>query len=264
MTTYFRVLGPLQVESCDGDRTPTAHKLRTVLALLLLSPNAILPSDLIIEELWGGSPPASARNTLQSYVVHLRRALQPDGTARIETRGYGYKLAVDPSDVDLMQFRGHLTAAYSDRLRSDPRGARDELVAALALWRGRPLAGVPLGPALEAATSYLGELWLSAVERRISLDVELGLHHDVLGELTLLVREHPLNENLTAQLMLALYRAGRRYVAVDAYHTLRRALADGLGLDPCPALQRLHQAVLTCDPVLDREQDGVAAGRRTA
>jgi DNA-binding SARP family transcriptional activator len=255
MKTYFRLLGPLQVDVLGVDRTPSAQKLRTVLALLTMAPNAVLAADAIVEELWGGRPPASARNTLQSYIVHLRHGLESDDSVRIETKSYGYKLVVDPRIVDVTEFREHIAGALHARVRAEPDRARERLVAALDLWHGRPLVNVPLGPMLQASYSYLNELWLSAVERRIAIDVELGRHHDVLGELTLLVRQHPLNENLTAQLMLALYRSGRRYASLEAYHTLRTALAEEIGLDTCPALQRMHHAVLTCDPVLDRGSD---------
>ena len=255
MRTYFRVLGPLHIEVAGADNTPSAQKLRTVLAMLLMSPNSVLAGDAVAEELWGARPPASARNTLQSYIVHLRHCLEADDTARIETKSYGYKLVVDPRSVDITEFREDIAAAYSARVEGRPELAREYLVSALGLWRGRPLVNVPLGPMLQASYSYLNEMWLSAVERRIAIDVELGRHHDVLGELTLLVRQHPLNENLTAQLMLALYRSGRRYASLEAFHALRRTLADEIGLDVCPALQRMHHAVLTCDPLLDRERD---------
>ena len=255
-SSYFRVLGPLQVEVDGSDCTPSAQKLRTVLAMLLMSSNSVLAGDAVAEELWGAQPPASARNTLQSYIVHLRHSLEGDDRARIETRSYGYELVVDRRAVDLTEFREHIAASYHARLRSDLERARELLDSALRLWRGRPLVNVPMGPMLQASYSYLNELWLSAVERRIALDVELGRHHDVLGELTLLVRQHPLNENLTAQLMVALYRSGRRYASLEAYRNLRQALAEEIGLDVCPALQRMHHAVLTCDPMLDREREG--------
>jgi SARP family transcriptional regulator, regulator of embCAB operon len=259
VATYFRVLGPLQVQVGGADATPSAQKLRTVLAMLLMSANSVLAGDAVAEELWGARPPASARNTLQSYIVHLRHSLQGDDSARIETKSYGYELVADPRALDLTAFRDHIAAAYHARVRCELERARELLAAALRLWRGRPLVNVPMGPMLQASYSYLNELWLSAVERRIAIDVELGRHHDVLGELTLLVRQHPLNENLTAQLMLALYRSGRRYAALESYHALRRTLAEEIGLDTCPALQRMHHAVLTCDPMLDREREGTSS-----
>ncbi len=266
MRTTFSVLGPLHVGHVghvvheERDLTPSAHKLRTVLAVLVLAPNTVVTSDTMIEELWGAEPPASARNTLQSYVVHLRRCVDATGSsARIDTVSYGYRLDVDPAAVDWAAFRAHITTARAARAHGDARAARDELSWALDLWRGRPLVNVPQGPLLQASHSYLTELWLSAIERRIALDIEVGGHHDVLGELTLLCGQHPLNENLVAQLMLALHRSGRRYGALKAYDALCRSLATELGLDPCAALQRLHRAVLNGDPALDRSVDGTAA-----
>jgi SARP family transcriptional regulator, regulator of embCAB operon len=256
MSAAFRVLGPLSVESNGVDRTPSAQKLRTVLAMLLMHPNTILGSDVITAEVWGSAPPASARNTLQSYIVHLRRCVAFEESTRIESDSYGYRLVVDESRVDLADFRSRLADAYEFRRRCESEAARDALRAALGLWRDQPLTNVPLGPVLQSSYSYLTELWLSATERRIAIDVELGGHHDVLGELTLLVGQHPLNENLSAQLMLALYRSGRRYAALRTYETLRQALVDELGLDPSPVLKRMQHAVLTCHPALERGTEG--------
>ena len=124
MRTYFRVLGPLHIEVAGADNTPSAQKLRTVLAMLLMSPNSVLAGDAVAEELWGARPPASARNTLQSYIVHLRHCLEADDTARIETKSYGYKLVVDPRSVDITEFREDIAAAYSAVRRKAARARR--------------------------------------------------------------------------------------------------------------------------------------------
>lgn len=246
----FSVLGPLTVDHDGLDITPRAPELRTVLALPLLSPESIVPFEAVVDELWVGNAPPSARNTAQSYVTSLRRLLAAEPGLCIVLRSYGYRLEVDPAAIDLSVFRQHVTA-YRAQRGTDAQAAHCELAAALKLWHGQPLANVRRWPRLEASFAQLNELWITAVEQRIDLDIAAGRHHDVLEELFLLTKLFPLNENLCAQLMLALYRSGRRHAALEAYQTIRQSFADDLGLDPCPPLQRLHHAVLNCVPGLD-------------
>lgn len=240
----FSLLGPLHVEHERSDLTPTAPKLRTVLAMMLVSPNQVLSVQQFVDEVWGEDPPTSARNTLQSYIVHLRRRLEVDDATAIHSESWGYKLATDESLLDLATFRNHIAAAQRHRERGELPAAELQLTLALAQWKGPPLVNVPLGTTLQASQAYLEELWLCASEQRIELYIRTGRHHDVLGELTLLSRRFPMNENLRAQHILVLYRSGRRYKALAAYDSLRRLLVDELGLEPCPALQRLHHDVL--------------------
>jgi DNA-binding SARP family transcriptional activator len=195
-------------------------------------------AERLIDELWGDEPPATAATALQVYVSRLRKAL---GQEAIETRDPGYLLH---GDVDVRRF---------DRLVSEARGSEPEHAAgllseALSLWRGAALCDCELP--LEAAR--LEEQRVAATEERIEADLTSGRSSELVGELESLVAEHPLREAFRAQLMLALYRAGRQAEALDAYRSARTALRDELGIEPSPRLQQLEKAIL-------RQDDSLAA-----
>ena len=133
----------------------------------------------------------------------------------------------------------------------DPATASDLLGAALAMWRGSALADIQVGSRLEIQQTRLNEMRVGALEQRIEADMLLGRHRDILGELAALSVEHSLNETVHAQLILALYRSGRRSQALSAFHRLRGSLLDQLGLEPSPMVQRLQHAILTADPGIE-------------
>lgn len=243
----FRVLGLLEV--VDGDRPVElrGRKARAVLAMLLQRPGAVVSADRLAEGLWGDDPPPSAAATLQVYVAHLRKALGP---AAIQTRTPGYVLAVDPEQVDAVRFE-RLVRAGRARLGSDPAEARALLAEALALWRGPALADVAAEDFARPEAARLEELRLVAQEEQAEADLALGRHAELVPDLRAHVDEHPLRERSWAQLVLALYRAGRQAEALRAAAEVRRVLADELGLEPSPALRRLEAAVLAHDPALD-------------
>jgi DNA-binding SARP family transcriptional activator len=241
----FRILGPLEV--VDGDRpiTLAGARTRALLALLLTSANEIVSSDRLIDELWGSRPPRTAANALQYHVSRLRKVLAPADV--IVTRGPGYLVAVHPDELDLLRF---------ERLVAEARGAPPDGVArllreALALWRGPPLADLEREPFARAEIRRLEELRLLALEQRIEADLALGRHAEIVAELEALAREHPYREPLRAQLMRALYGAGRQADALEVYRSTRRLLVDELGIEPGPAIQQLEQAILRQDPALD-------------
>src|ERR671928_254484 len=247
----FGLLGPLLV-SRDGAPLPLGGpKLRTLLAILLLDANKTVSADRLVDSLWGESPPETARNTLQVYVSQLRKLLSP-GT--LETAPPGYRLVVDPETVDLLRFERLAVRGRTALAAGDAATAAQELAAALALWRGPPLADLAWEEFAQAEVLRLEELHLATLEDRIDADLALGRHAALVAELERLVAEHPFRERLRAQLMLALYRAGRQADALAVYQRTRRTLVDELGIEPGETLQKLERAILAHDPSLNAPQ----------
>jgi len=248
----FEILGPLRVRAPGGDIPVPGAKRRALLAVLLLHHrDAVVPAERLIDELWGDDPPATAAKGLQVHVSELRRALG-DGQP-IVTRPTGYAVELAPGVLDLEHFERHLEEARRLRAAGDLGAAADALRAALALFRGPPLADVELLGRAAAEAARLEGVRIAALEDRLELDLALGEHAAAIPELEALVAQHPYREQLHAHLMLALYRAGRQADALDVFRRARRVLVDDLGLEPGPELQRLEAAVLAQDPVLDPE-----------
>jgi DNA-binding SARP family transcriptional activator len=251
----FRILGPLEVRA---DGTPLAlggAKQRAVLAVLLLDAGQVVSRDRLIDALWGQAPPPTARHTLEAYVSRLRKLL---GDGRLLTRTPGYVLRVEPGAVDLDRFEQLLTAGRGALHERRFGAAAETLREADELWRGPPLADLALEPFAQAPVQGLVELRLAAIEDRIDAELALGRHGALASELRELVAEHPLRERLRAQLMLALYRAGRQADALEAFRSGRMVLVEELGLEPGPALRALEQAILIHDPALDAPQTATA------
>ncbi len=241
------MLGPLEVY--DGERRLAlgGTKQRSVLAILLLHLGETVSSDRLIDELWGEHPPVDAQTALQQHVSRLRKALGSNGV--LVTRAPGYALEAPAEQLDLARFRALVEQGRSE-LDDTPWAAARTLRKALEQWRGPPLADLASEPFVGPSAHALEEERLAALESRIDADLACGRHAELVGELTSLVREHPLREHLRAQLMLALYRSGRQADALDAYTDARRALVDELALEPGPELQRLQQAILAHDAEL--------------
>jgi DNA-binding SARP family transcriptional activator len=240
----FRILGPLDVVDEGRSISLGGLKQRALLAVLLLHRNEIVPTERLVDELWGESPPATGAKTVHVYVSRLRKALGQDV---LLSRPPGYILSIEPGQLDLERFE----ALLEDARKCDPAAAAAKLREALALWRGSPLAEFAYESFAETEIAWLDERRLAATEERLEVDLALGRHSDLVTELEALVARHPLRERLRAQLMLALYRSGRQADALAAYREARRALAEELGLEPGPELQRLEKAILTHDPSLE-------------
>jgi predicted ATPase/DNA-binding SARP family transcriptional activator len=230
----FRILGPLEVSSDGQTLDLGGQKQRVLLAMLLLSANGVVSSDRLVEALWEDEPPDTARKALHVYVSQLRKLLGHD---RLVTQAPGYRLRVEPEELDLDRFR-----------RLHQEGRLDE---ALALWRGPPLSEFTYQRFARAEIARLEELRLGCLESRIERDLESGLHQTVVGELETLVGSHPLREGLRRQLMLALYRCGRQAEALDVYQHGRETLVEELGIEPSRGLRELQQAILNQDPALE-------------
>jgi DNA-binding SARP family transcriptional activator len=249
MGTEFFLLGPLGVRT-DGTPVPVpAAKRRALLAALLLRANHVVPLDDLADVLWGEDLPSDVRSGVQNYVMRLRQALGPAG-ARITTQPRGYLIRVEAGELDLDCFEAVLRDARTAAREARWPDAVGHAAAALALWRGEPLAdlGSDLLTAREGPRLY--ELRLQALETRIEAELQLGRPGEVIGELRQLAAEQPLRERLHGLLMLALYRDGRQAEALAAYQHARSALTDELGTEPGPDLRHLHQQILTADPAL--------------
>jgi len=246
----FRILGPLEIWR-DGERVALeAARERAVLAALLLQSNRVVAADRLIELIWGGeAAPAKARNTVHTWVWRLRRRLEPPEI--FVTRPPGYLLQIEPDQLDLFRFEDLLRRGRQALAAGAPTEAAALLREACALWRGEPLADVGAQRLREVEGERLTELHLQAVEARVEADLAVGRHAELIGELRRLVADHPMREAFRGQLMTALYRSGRQAEALAAYAELRRLLADQLGVEPGPALRRIHEAVLRLDPGLD-------------
>ena len=242
----FRLLGPLEVT--DGGRPVSlgGPRQRLVLAHLLLAANRVVTMDELIERIWDEEPPRAARNTIQSYVSHLRAALGPD---LIEGRTPGYVVHAEPEELDVLRFEQLLGRARRI-LPTDPREAVTSLEEALALWSGSPLSDLSEAASLTGEIARLNELRVSAVEDLLGARLAVGDHAEVLPELERVVVEHPMRERLWGHLMLARYRSGRQAEALDAYRRAQDLLADELGIDPSPELQELQRRILQQDPAL--------------
>src|SRR5262249_7335313 len=218
--------------------------------VLLLHANEFVSRERLIDDLWGETPPPTARRAVNVYVSQLRKALGRTGTDPITTAPGGYRMQIEPERLDASRAQRLVASAPEYGSTGELDSAGDRFQEALSLWRGPTLAGLQLESRGRDEVAQLDELRLVALMDRIDCDLALGRHEQVLGELNLLVGEHPLRERLRAQQMLALYRADRQAEALDAYAEARRTLVDDLGIDPSEALQRLHQAILRHDPSL--------------
>jgi len=247
----FGVLGPVLVAGEGGREVPVAAgQLRVLLAALVVRANQVVPVDELAEIVWDGAPPGEAARTVRRYVVRLRRVVGEELAGRIVTRAPGYMCQAAEDEVDLLRFEGLCRrGGAAVREGAWPRAA-GLLGEALGLWRGAPLADAGSQLLRDAQVPRLEQARLQALEGRIEADLHLGRHEELVPELVALVGEHPLRERGHAQLMLALYRSGRRGEALAAYRQARRLLVTELGVEPAAGLRELHQQVLAADPAL--------------
>jgi DNA-binding SARP family transcriptional activator len=255
----FGLLGPLLVRAGERSIPISAGKQRVLLAALLLAVNQAVSIDKLAEALWQGSPPETARVTLQNYIMRLRHTLGPTGYERIVSRPSGYLIEVHRGELDVAQFAELHGAGIAAARAGAWDCASSQLAAALALWRGQPLADVQ-SPLLAAEVPRLAEMRLAALESRIDADLHLGRHRQVTAELAALAAGERLRERVHELLMLALYRSGQQAAALAAYRQARRRLVDELGVEPGSALRELNQRILQSDPTL-RIAPGDAADR---
>ncbi|MEU3288620.1 AfsR/SARP family transcriptional regulator [Streptomyces longwoodensis] len=252
----LRALGP--IEAVVGGRPVDlgAPKQRALLALLASTVGRPVACDVLVEELWTGSPPPAALSSLHAYVANLRRVLEPHRAPRtpptvLRTSGRGYLLERRSVDVDVDRFTGRAALAWQLQESGDPHGALRAFDQALALWRGPAYAEAADSAYVRPDSARLHELRLSVTEGRCAALLAAGAHEIAVADLEAFVQDHPLREYGCELLGLALYRAGRQAEALAVLRTHQRRLAQELGIDPRPALQRLQQQILHHAPSLD-------------
>jgi DNA-binding SARP family transcriptional activator len=225
-------------------------------ATLLISANRVVTLDRLLEAIYGENLPPTSRAQAQISISSLRRLFTSRGVGEngdseiIATRGQGYVIQVGKGQLDSEQFQELVAGARAAR----DAGQYDRAVAryrdALRLWRGPALDGIS-SDLVRATASTLDEQRIATNIDRLKLELDLGRHHELVGELTELGREYPLREQLSGLLMLALYRCDRTAEALQVYRQARRTMVDELGIEPGERLQQLQQAILSSDPSLD-------------
>jgi predicted ATPase/DNA-binding SARP family transcriptional activator len=255
----IRLLGDVGAD-VDGDRVDVGHaRQRAVLVAMLIDLNRPVPPDQLIYRVWADTPPHRARNALAAYLSRLRAVIGRSGEVQINRESGGYVLTADPMTVDLYRFR-HLIGQA--RAAADPVDADDLFARALQLWRGSPFVTLDT-PWLNEVRNALHAERLAAVLDRNDAGLRAGRHSELLSELTTMLREHPLDERLAGQLMLAQYRCGRQADALETFYRTRERLVDELGADPSPPLQHVYMQLLDGDPARqDPPADAVSARPR--
>jgi YVTN family beta-propeller protein len=256
----FRILGHIEVSNEAGSVRLGGSKQRALLALLLLHANEPVSVDTLAEQLWSDDPPERAAKNLQVQISRLRRVLEGehkpnghDGAAGsiILTRPHSYLIRVEPGQLDLQRFGRLVDEGTKELAEEAPLVAEAKLLEALELWRGPPLADFSFDSFAQPAIAQMDELRLAAIELLGAAQLELGRDADVIGRLGTLVTQHPFQERLWEQLMLALYRSGRQADALAAYQDARHALVDELGIEPGADLRQLEARILAQDPSLE-------------
>ena len=219
--------------------------------MLLLSANGVVSVGRLEEALYGRDLPSTSRTQALIAVSALRRMLAEHGDgAAISRRAQGYVLQIDDGRLDSLRFAALVTAARAARDDGDLGLAAANYRDVLRLWRGPALDGLD-SLLVRTAATQLDEQRMAAIEDRLALELDLGRHQEVIGELFALAEEFPLRDRLREQLMLALYRSGRAAESLRVYQQARRMMIDELGIEPGRELQRLQQAILASDPALD-------------
>ncbi|MFF8644245.1 BTAD domain-containing putative transcriptional regulator [Streptomyces sp. NPDC015345] len=241
----FRLLGAVSVATEVGVLPLGPAKRRSLLAALLLRPNHPVPVEQLTAALWDQEPPARARGVIQGHVSRLRVLLAGAEAemfgVELVTQGTAYVLRMPESLLDAHRFEELVTLARGQRVPADAVAMYQE---ALSLWQGPALTGAYPSQPLQAAAQALEELRLASVESLAGAYARMGEHARAAAVLRAEAGVHPLRESLSAALMRALQRAGRRTEALDWFHRTRRLLADELGVDPGRELADAYAAAL--------------------
>src|SRR4051812_29961129 len=260
----FRILGPLEV--CSGGRRVALQggAQRALLAALLLHANRPVSADRLIDELWGPVAGAGAGKRLQMAISRLRRALdqvtaEAGGESVLTTEPGGYVLHLAPGALDAYRFEQLVEQGQRAAQAEEHQTAAERVDEGLSLWRGPALSDLAFASFAQGEIARLEEMRQATMEDRIDAELARGRHAAMIAELQALVTHHPARERSRAQLMLALYRAGRQADALQAYRTARAWSVEHLGLEPGPQLRALNDAILRHDPQLLYERRPAAA-----
>jgi predicted ATPase/DNA-binding SARP family transcriptional activator len=218
----------------------------------LSSPNDVVPTDLLAEDVWDGAPPSAAASTLQSHVSALRQLLGPD---RLFFEAGGYRVRVESEELDTALFESDIVRGREAIAGADLRAGLKALEVGLDRWRGFPFADAGGASWTLVPATRLSEQRNAAIEDALDLRLEMGLHREVCILAEEAVEAEPYRERRWAALMLALYRAGRQAEALQCYQRARRQLDDELGIEPSPQLTRLENDILLQSEHLDWRGD---------
>jgi SARP family transcriptional regulator, regulator of embCAB operon len=253
-----KILGPLEARQDGAVLTLTASKPRQIFALLAIYAGELVTVPTLIDELWGTNAPRSAVQSIQTYILRLRQAIEetlPAGARAgkdvLITRPCGYTLDIAPQAIDVCGFQQLAVAGERAMEAGDYSTASRLLSGALGRWRGPALVDVRVGPQLSIEVARLEQSRLSVLESRIDADLGLGQHRMLLSELAELTTRYPMHEKLCTQYMAALYASGCKWRALEVFRTLRQNLVDELGIEPSAQVQRLQRAILNADTELD-------------
>jgi DNA-binding SARP family transcriptional activator len=252
---FLSVLGPMSGQLNGLDLPLGPPRRRTLLALLLIRLGRVVPTELLVEELWGDEVPRHAVATLQSHVSHLRRALHTAaGTGHLSVLRHktpGYVLDLDPEHVDACRFERLVTDGRRLLEQSDPHTAEARLTEALRLWRGSPYAEFDSNPPLSDECARLEQIRLTAVESCAEARLALGAAEEVAADLDGEARRHPTRERLVGHLMTALSRLGRQAEALEVYERTRSHLVEEFGVDTAAELRQVRDMILRQNPGVD-------------
>ncbi|MEU8698990.1 AfsR/SARP family transcriptional regulator [Streptomyces sp. NPDC048680] len=249
----FQILGAIEIQSPLCTIRPKGTLQRALLATMLVSEGHLVPTDTLIDEIWGSEPPDGVENAIHAHVSRLRRKLAPleegDRSTQLVTHPRGYRLVLGDDQLDALVFsngyeRLKEASGPSAKVAADCRHL-------LNLWSGSVFGGPVGGPTCQAAVAQYDEARRAVQERLFDCELDDAQHERAIPELRRLLITHPYQERLHQQLMIALYRAGRQTEALQVYRDLSRGLAEELGLTPSPAMQAYEKAVLDQDPVLN-------------
>ncbi len=252
----LRILGPTEVRHAGSPVSLPGAKPRQLLVLLAMRPNRPVLAEELIDELWEGEPPPSAATALRVHVARLRQVLELDRdpaapSGRLPAGPHGYLLRVEPDELDVQRFERLIVLARESNSFGEPAAAIPLLTEALDLWRGPALSDARDLSATTSEIARLEELRIVAIEELAEVRLALGEHALVIDSLTAAIKEHPLRERLTENLMRALYRSGRQADALRVYAELAHRLDDALAIAPSPRLRHLEEDVLLQRPTLD-------------
>jgi DNA-binding SARP family transcriptional activator len=249
----FSVLGSTEVTAAGVQLELGGVKQRAILGYLVLHANKVVPTSQILQAMWEGNPPPTARKMVQNAVSAIRRMLaahRDDTTPTLHTHPPGYQLRIDQETVDLFRFRTMVREGRTAITDGRPARGVELLRTALSLWRGRALADLVETGICWSELAAIEDERLSALEDRLDAELACGRHREITPELEVLTATEPLRERLCLQFMLALYRSGRQADALRVYRRTREALIDGLGLEPGRELRELQQRILEHDAAI--------------
>jgi predicted ATPase/DNA-binding SARP family transcriptional activator len=241
----IRLLGPFEALAAGRAADVGGSKRQALLAMLALRNGRPVAVDALVDGLWGEELPSAPRNALHHHVARLRAALGEESIAGVSD-GYALKDA----RVDAAQFEESLAETRAALRDGDVLAAADTVAAALTLWRGPALQGLPETAWFASEARRLASLHVDALEERFEVALALGEHRELTPAIRSALADNPFRERLWGQLMLALYRSGRQADALETFQEARRVLADELGLEPGPDLRRLQEAILAHDPAI--------------